>query len=89
MGCPGCKKSRRFPPYRDMIKSLSVTMVNCLRHAVVNGEIKAEKIVIERRLDACRRCKYFTGKRCEQCGCYVITKAGLKVSKCPMNYWED
>ena len=72
-----------------MIKNLAVTFRNAVKHAIIEGQIRAEKHVIERRIERCKRCEYFSNRRCTECGCFVITKAGLKVSECPKNYWND
>ena len=85
----GCNCKRKFPSYSAMVKNLAVTFKNAVRHALVTGEVKADKNVIMRRISTCGRCPYFEGKRCSKCGCFVITKAGIKVSDCPMGYWHD
>ena len=87
MVCKSCHKQRKFPKYREMIKDLGITMKNAIRHAIVEHQVIAPKSVIQRRLDTCMRCEYLEGKRCLKCGCFVITKAGLEVSKCPMGFW--
>lgn len=84
MGCKSCQK--KVTP-AEMLDNLRVTFRNALRHAVRTGEIKAGMDVAKQRIALCSRCEFKEGKRCTQCGCFIVAKAGLKVSTCPKGYW--
>lgn len=62
--------------------------------ALVTGkQIAASPEEIERRLDICKSCGYFTHFnnfrfiKCAKCGCALRLKTRLKTEHCPINKW--
>ena len=49
--------------------------------------VKAE--VANARLEICNSCEYFEKEpgRCRKCGCFMVAKANLLKSGCPLNKW--
>lgn len=45
--------------------------------------------VQEMRMSICRQCDQFYEplKTCKKCGCYMVAKAYLPSSRCPLNKW--
>ena len=40
------------------------------------------------RYDICTGCEEFTmTKNCKQCGCFMVVKTKLELSKCPIGKW--
>lgn len=42
----------------------------------------------DQRKSICDSCEHNTGKRCGQCGCFLIALQKIKFSKCPLGKWE-
>lgn len=40
------------------------------------------------RLKICRECEHFDGHRCSKCGCFMIAKALMATSQCPIGKWK-
>ena len=66
-------------------KQLLKKTVDSRTNIFITAEQKAE------RLEICNNCPYYNHqqKRCRKCGCKMVYKTQLKVSKCPMNLWPD
>ena len=45
--------------------------------------------IAEDRLQICRDCPFFIGltTQCKKCGCVMLGKVKLEVSKCPIGKW--
>ena len=41
----------------------------------------------EKRIEICKKCKYYRRGRCKICGCFMFIKAKFQASKCPKGYW--
>jgi hypothetical protein len=54
------------------------------------GEL-APKDIIDHRLETCKNCAFFTGRRCRICGCGIsgrnslLNKLAYPMEKCPHN----
>lgn len=48
---------------------------------------RVSKEVLQERLDICKTCKFFTGRRCVKCGCFMSLKGTLTNAKCPVHKW--
>ena len=64
------------------LKELGVAGIDIALGRVVNEE-KANE-----RLSICKDCEHYNGSRCKICGCFMLTKVGLKSSKCPIHKWN-
>lgn len=42
---------------------------------------------VNRRLEICHACEFYTGTTCMKCGCAVRFKAALATEHCPINKW--
>lgn len=42
----------------------------------------------EQRREICNSCEHNMGKRCSQCGCFLIALQKIKFSKCPADKWQ-
>jgi len=70
------------------IRGLFVTTANVIKYALSTGQIVADEVTIETRLDICRNCEYLTGSKCIHCGCNMPIKVGLIVANCPIGKWS-
>lgn len=43
------------------------------------------------RMTTCLDCEHYSSSlnRCKKCGCFLILKAALKDTKCPMGKWKN
>ena len=41
------------------------------------------------RIKICQPCEYWDSSlnRCKKCGCFLLLKAALSITKCPENKW--
>jgi len=42
-----------------------------------------------KRLEVCKTCSSYTGKRCKECGCAMKVKAKFISAKCPRDLWDE
>jgi len=51
--------------------------------------IKADKDIIEMRLNICKDCQFLNKRyyKCIQCGCFMKIKTVIGTSKCPIGKW--
>lgn len=42
---------------------------------------------VNRRIEICRTCEFYTGVTCKKCGCVVNFKAALATEHCPIGKW--
>lgn len=49
------------------------------------------KEVYKERINICINCKSYDEAfhRCEECGCFLLAKAFLTISTCPLNKWKE
>ena len=49
------------------------------------------KEIYKKRMSTCLECSSYQPKykKCKECGCFLILKAALKITKCPLKKWED
>lgn len=54
------------------------------------SDVISKKRYKERML-VCLACPSYQAslKRCKECGCFLILKAALKTTNCPLNKWKD
>ncbi len=69
------------------IKGLFVSIASVIKYAKRSGQVVATKPTIANRLDICRTCEKMQGNRCEECGCVLTIKIGLKAVECPIGKW--
>ena len=45
----------------------------------------------KKRMLTCIKCDHYDESlnRCKKCGCFLILKAALKITKCPENKWGE
>jgi uncharacterized paraquat-inducible protein A len=48
---------------------------------------RSSKEQIQARLEICKTCEFFTGKRCKRCGCFMALKTTLHEASCPVGKW--
>jgi len=48
---------------------------------------RSEKELVQQRMDICKTCPWFNGRRCRQCGCFMALKTTLRQAKCPIDKW--
>lgn len=53
----------------------------------LDEEDKAEQVLYEQRLAACKECDYLNAGMCRACGCYVEMRAAMKGNRCPYKNW--
>lgn len=43
------------------------------------------------RMQTCLKCEYYnpTFKQCKECGCFLILKAALSITQCPLGKWNE
>lgn len=48
------------------------------------------KTLFKKRMNICYTCPYYddTFIRCKQCGCFLMLKAILVATNCPLNKWK-
>lgn len=48
------------------------------------------KETYKKRMRICLACPSYeeSFKRCKECGCFLILKAALKTTECPLNKWD-
>ena len=64
------------------------TLYDVLKSSTKGG-LKASKEIAEFRMEVCKKCPHFSGKKCEVCGCYMNLKTQLLAAKCPNGYWNQ
>jgi hypothetical protein len=53
-------------------------------------EILTDKDNYKKRLETCEKCEHKSVFNiCKLCGCFVIAKAKIKNSNCPINKWPQ
>ena len=54
-------------------------------------QIPVSKTIFKQRIKTCKGCNSFdsTLNRCKECGCFLILKAFIKATNCPLDKWED
>ena len=56
--------------------------------------MKKENIISKQRykdrISTCLGCEFYSEKlsRCKKCGCFLIIKAALRDTKCPIDKWK-
>tara|TARA_B100000287_G_C20103009_1_gene571168 strand:- start:142 stop:318 length:177 start_codon:yes stop_codon:yes gene_type:complete len=52
--------------------------------------IPVSKAIFKQRINICKQCPSFDPalNRCKECGCFLLLKAFIKATKCPLNKWE-
>jgi hypothetical protein len=81
MACCGNRKNKPLPGLPDLNAAAALLV------AQQNGMKSAEVSLIERRIQSCRSCVYFSKELCTRCGCYVVAKVGKEYEKCPVLRW--
>ena len=53
-------------------------------------QIPVSKKIFKERINTCKNCDSFDPalNRCKECGCFLILKAFIKATKCPLDKWE-
>jgi len=61
-----------------------------LYNSIKNKLIAPNEVHIN-RIEKCLDCNHFSPylRRCKQCGCFMMLKSKLKLSKCPKGFWND
>ena len=90
MAC-NCQK-KKLPPKTEMAKNVVKSVVENVKQVfTAGGKIFADRDVIRDRMVICLKCEYLLivnhEKRCSECGCFINTKIGLQVEKCPKGKW--
>ena len=84
---PCCKGKSVFPTKREQVTTLVLSVANVIAHAIRTGKVVAEKSLVEKRVSICKNCRHLTDNRCNICGCFINTKAGLASERCPLKLW--
>jgi hypothetical protein len=52
---------------------------------------QVDKEMYKRRLNVCVKCESYndTLNQCKECGCFLILKAFMKSSTCPLSKWPE
>ena len=55
----------------------------------MNKENLISKSRYKERMKICLTCESYSSSlnRCKECGCFLILKAALKTTQCPLNKW--
>ena len=64
-------------------------MTNAAAHALTTGQAVASRATAQKRLRVCHGCEHFTGKLCNQCGCFMAMKVWFVTSVCPAGKWPS
>ena len=70
------------PLTSNTLKDLGMAAIDIAMGRAVAPEIAQE------RLDTCKKCDMFNGKRCNLCGCFMRKKVGLPSAQCPIHKWK-
>lgn len=57
----------------------------------MNKKSIISKKLYKERMSTCLDCEHYseTLNRCKKCGCFLIIKAALRDTKCPLDKWES
>ena len=57
----------------------------------MNKEQLISKKRYNQRMSTCLDCPFYQTKynKCKKCGCFLILKAALRDTKCPLNKWPQ
>lgn len=84
---------RSLPVTNQKKPSIIEKGVNFVKSAVkhvANGMKKVSKKEMNRRIDICKGCEFFTDgdrPRCSKCGCHLNIKARWESAHCPIDKW--
>ena len=79
------------PQDKKQLPGLARQAVNLAKAAaefIADGLHTVTPEVFEQRLDVCAGCPQRNDERCGVCGCFVKEKAKMRVSECPLSYWN-
>jgi uncharacterized paraquat-inducible protein A len=71
----------------DLVKSFTADLAEFIKQ----GAPVVSPKEFEERLNICNDCEHKEGDKvpkCGKCGCYLIVKARMKTTACPINKWE-
>jgi hypothetical protein len=84
---------RSFPDIYEGSPSIIQKGVNFIKSAVkhvANGMKKVSQKEMDRRMDICKGCEFFTDgdqPKCSKCGCHMKIKARWESAHCPIDKW--
>ena len=83
--CEDCRE----PSLAQKLKNLSGTMKDVMKKVATDGEIMANKELVDKRMKLCEECSEFIQKtrKCKACGCYLDLKIKLTAAKCILDEW--
>jgi len=82
-------KKQDFPDIKVMATGLLKVAADTVVNGVQGEPILATEELVQTRLSICQACEFFSSEnsRCTKCGCFMLAKTKLQVSKCPVNKW--
>jgi hypothetical protein len=94
----GLPKESSLPSFSQMAKNVAQAAKDEIK-ARINKEPPVSQEEVERRLEICRGCEFFSPnvkalteaeqkqERCIKCGCFMSFKARLRSQHCPIGKW--
>jgi hypothetical protein len=80
-------KTDQAPSLLEKISNLTQAGSRVVQTVLSGQQALALPEEIERRLEICQGCDFFTGKTCKKCGCFIRFKSKLATEHCPINKW--
>lgn len=79
-----CDEKKQMPSAAKMGITLAREMVSFAKAGFKT--VSSEEA--RRRMDICKRCEHYTGKRCLKCGCFMAAKTKMATTACPIGKWH-
>ena len=75
----------QYPTKREMLRHAYLTAKQVFR-----DPSPATQTLQEKRMKVCYQCDQYDPQqqRCMKCGCYLVAKAYVNGSQCPLGKWE-
>lgn len=76
-----------FPPFFRMARTLARDAWHAARSTAEGAPLLLDSDAAAARLQVCRTCPSLRGDRCVECGCYMMIKAHVASTTCPLDKW--
>ena len=80
--------SPRRPSIMVMAVGLLKTSADTIMSGALGNNILATEQLAKTRQSICENCEFLMeNSRCAKCGCFVLAKVKIEISKCPIGNW--
>lgn len=76
-----------FPPFFRMARTLARDAWHAARSTAEGAPLLLDSAAAAARLQVCETCPSLRGDRCVECGCYMLIKAHIASTTCPLGKW--